>query len=126
MRNVWNRGLNRGPRGGLLGLFGLLIGIRVVLAVLGLATVVVGAVCTGMAAVFTGLIAAVRSVFSEAFAGSSVIAGVAVGTAIGLIVYRLIRTKKEENAATEEAKKEDAAETTGSEIVETPHYRFYA
>ena len=125
MRNAWNRGWNRGPRG-LLGLFGLLIGIRVAIAVLGIATVVIGAVLTGMAAVFSGLIAAIGSVFSEVFAGSTVMAGVAVGTVIGLIAYRMIRAKKEENGAREETQKKETAETTGSEFVETPHYRFYA
>ena len=125
MRNGWNRGWNRGPRG-LLGRFGLLIGIRVAIAVLGIAVVVIGSVFTGLAAVFSGVIGAIGSVFSEVFAGSTVMAGVAVGTAIGLIAYRMIRAKKEETTVRDEEKKKEKAETTGTGFVETPHYRFYA
>ena len=126
MRNNWN--WNEGPRGpmngrrmhrrtlggGLLGLFGVLIGLRVILAVLGIAGVVIGAVFTGLAAAFSGVMSALGSVFSEVFSGSAVFAGLAVGIAIGLIAYRMIRAGKEEQETRDGEKTEETADAMES------------
>ena len=115
MRNEWNgyRDWNMGPRGpycgrravrrpaggGLLTVFGLLIGFRLVLAALAIAGVMISAVFSGLAAVFSGVVSAAGTVFSDVFSSVRTPAGIAVGIAIGLIVYRMIRAKKEEEAA---------------------------
>ena len=116
MRSNWNMG-PRGPMygrrthrragagSGLLGIFGLLIGIRVILSLIGVAGVVIGAVFTGLAAAFSGVMTAIGAVFAEVFSGTAVWAGVAVGTVIGLIAYRMIRAKKEENASRAEERR---------------------
>ena len=140
MRNDWNwnGNWNRGPRGprygyrthrraggGLIGLFGLLIGFRVILSVIGIAGVVIGAVFSGLAAVFSEVFSVAGSVLAGAFSHTRVWAGVAMGVMIGLILHRMIRAKKEERAEQAEARAEEAT-VEESGIVETTHYRFNA
>ena len=137
MRNNWNwdwtqgprgprygsRGRHHSPGGALLGIFGLLVGFRVIVSVLALAAVVLGAVFSGLAAGLSGVLSGIGSVFSEIFADSDQVAGLAVGTMIGLLAYYRIRQKK--TRATGEEKKAEQ-ETESQENYEEPQtYRNY-
>lgn len=108
----------RSMGGGLLGLFGLLFGLRVILALLGVAGVVIGAVFSGLAAAFSGVIHAFGSVLSGMFSGSAALGGVAMGIMIGLILYRMIRQKKEEQVTAAEKEAKTVVDAKESEFVE--------
>ena len=136
MRSNWNRDLNRGPHGFGYGygrrmhhrpaggglfllpviLFGGLIGLRVILILASVAWIVAGSVFTGLAAAFRGVMSALGAVFSTAFTGISAPLSVAAGAAIGLILYRSIRSRKAEREAQEEAE----AEPVLSEYADDP------
>lgn len=137
MRNNWNRDWMQGPRGPrygsrgrhhspggvLLGVFGMLIGFRVIVSVLALAAVVLGSVFAGLAAGVSGVLSGIGSMLSDIFADSEEVAGLAVGTLIGLIAYYRIRQKK--TGVTDEEKKAEK-ETESQECYEEPQtYRNY-
>lgn len=127
MRSNWNWDLNRGPQGFGYGygrrmrrrqaggglfllpavLFGGLIGLRVILILASVAWIVAGSVFTGLAAAFRGVMSAFSAMFSAAFTGISAPLSVAVGAAIGLILYRSIRSRKAEGGAQEEETEEE-------------------
>ena len=128
----YNYGWNMGPRGpmhgygrpmrrrsfggGLMGLLGLIIALRVILPLIGLAAVTAGAVFAGLAAAFSGILSEFACVF---FSGTAATAGgVAIGVAIGLIVYRMIRNRKEEERRIRE--EETAEEVVRSEFPADP------
>lgn len=90
------RGRHRRPAGGgLFGLLALLFCFRVGLVVLGTAGVLVCSLFTALAGALIDVIDGIGSLF----AGSELAGGVAVGALIGLIAYRMIRAKKEEEKA---------------------------
>ena len=116
----YNYGWNMGPRGpmygrrmrrrpfggGLTGLLGLFIALPLILPRICGAVVTAGAVFTGLAVAFVGILSGIiRAFFSTAAAAG----GVATGIAIGLIVYRMIRNRKEEE---QRIREEQTAEET--------------
>ena len=133
MRNEWNWdwNWNAGPRGrrmrhrpmggGLLGLFGLLIGFRVVVSVLGVVGIVLGAVFSGLAEAFSGVMEAFGYMLSAAFSSGRVLGGAAIGLAIGLIAWRMIQNRKEAR----EAEKAAASCETSSVQEEYPEVQSY-
>ena len=147
MRNNWYR--NEGPRGrrfgrsrryrnstggGLIGLLVLLIGLPVMLPLLGAAIISAGALVGGLAAGFVGILHAFRAVFaglvSASFTSFSMIGGVVMGVLIGLIAYRMIRTRKEARAAEEAADRNDDLSSCGTyeegnDLTEPQSYRSF-
>lgn len=139
----YNNGWNMGPRGpmygrrmrhrpfggGLTGLIGLIIALPLILPLICGAVVTAGAVFTGLAVAFVGILAGIiRAFFSTAAAAG----GVATGIAIGLIVYRMIRNRKEEEQRIrEEQTAEEAfrsgisAEPDDNSLTETESVRNY-
>jgi hypothetical protein len=99
----------------------------VILSLIGVAGVVIGAVFAGVGAAFRGVFAAVRSVFAGLFGGSMTAGGVAIGIAIGLVVYRMIRQKRENEEARARADETAEAPETPqeSEYVEPTSSRNY-
>ena len=101
MMNGRNR---RGMGGGLFLLpclmFGGFFGIYAILAVINVAGTVIGAVFSGLAAAFSGVMSGIGSVLSGVGEGISSIGGLVIGTVIGLVLYYVIRSRR--NAREEE------------------------
>ena len=139
MRNNWNLNTDRnmGPRGPRYsrtaqhrpadsGLISLLIGFCAAGPAIVIALRVISAVFRGMAFGLSGTMFTVWYVIARAFYHARVSGGLAAGIAIGLIAYRMIRAKKEENAAAEREADGNAAAAQESVYAETQHYRFHA
>ena len=138
----YNYGWNMGPRGPMYGrrmrhrpsggdlmsLIGLIIALQVIVPLIGVAAVTAGAVFADLAAAFRGILSAFGHAF---FSTTATAGGVAIGVAIGLIAYRMIRSRKEEEQRTREAEADIRsaypAEAMESSITETESCRhFYA